>query len=291
MMMRKDKQCCGIARLVLCCGLMLAGRAASQVDSAVDTPAAPAEAVVTQAQPDEQKKVLTNYVESGGDYLSLSNGYGYWAGGYARGVYEQGKNIWTAELNGQHEFGDAGVYMAAGDTYNFNSDWYGALTMGTSAGGFFWPRYRADGFLNKKWLGRKQWVTTAGLGYYVAKDVHRDHIFFLGSTYYFEKPWIVEEGIYFNVSNPGVVFAPAGFAAVTWGKNKQQYLTVRAGLGEEAYQLIGPTTSLSQFNSQTLTITWRKWIGTSWGMNVVGDYYHNPYYVRGGSSMGFFKDF
>jgi len=251
---------------------------------------APEPAVAT-AQPEAQIKQLTNYVETGADYMTLTNGFGSWSGGYSRGVYQQGKNIWNAEITGQHEFGDAGVYFDAGDTYNFNADWYGALTVGSSAGGFFWPRFRTDGFLNKKWLGRKQLITTAGVSYDMAKDVHRDHTFYLGTTYYFQKPWIVEEGLYLNISHPGAVFAPAGFVAVTQGHNKQQYITVRAGFGEEAYQLIGPTATLSQLNSETLTITWRKWMGPNWGFNFVGDYYHSPFYLRGGSTFGFFKEF
>src|SRR5579872_184867 len=281
------------AALALWLTVAIVARAGAQVDVATadPLPAAPVEGVVTQSEPEAQVKVLTNFVESGGNYLTLSNGYGHWDGGYVRGAYQQGKNVWTGEINGQQEFGDAGVYVAAGDTYTFNSDWYGSLTLGTSAGGFFWPRYRVDGFLNKKWLGRKQWIATIGTGYYAAKDVHRDHSVLVGTTYYFEKPWILEEGMYFNISNPGVVFAPAGFVAVTRGKDKQQYFTVRAGLGEEGYQLIGPTTTLTQFNSQTVTITWRKWLGKAWGMNMVGDYYHSPFYTRGGSSFGFFKDF
>ena len=250
----------------------------------------PAEQVVSD-QPAAETKSLTNFVETGGSYQTLTNGYGYWGGGYARAVYEKGPDVWDAEVNGQHQFGDTGVYFAAGDTHTFSPDWYAALTVGSSAGGFFWPRFRTDAFLNKKWLQRKQWITTAGFGYVAAKDVHRDNIFYLGSTYYFEKPWIVEGGTYFNVSNPGRVFAPAGFVAVTQGRNKQQYLTLRAGFGEEAYQLIGPSVTLTQFNSETLTITWRKWLGPNWGFNVIGDYYHSPFYMRGGSSFGFFKEF
>jgi YaiO family outer membrane protein len=236
-------------------------------------------------------KQLTNFVEAGSDYLGLDNNFGSWAGGYARGVVTKGSNIWSAEVNGQREFGDAGVYFAAGDTYNFNPDWYGSATVGSSVGGFFWPRFRADGFINKKWMARKQLITTFGLGYYAAKDVHRDHSFFVGSTYYFTKPWILEEGIRFNVSNPGSVFSPAGFVAVTQGRNQRHYLTFRAGFGKEAYQLVGPTVTLTNFDSQTFTFTWRQWLGTNWGINMVGDSYHSPFYARGGASFGFFREF
>jgi YaiO family outer membrane protein len=234
---------------------------------------------------------LTNYVEAGGDYLGLTNNFGHWAGGYARGVVAQGNNIWNAEVNGQYEFGDDGVYLGAGDTYNFNPDWYGSVTIGSSVGGFFWPRFRGDGFINKKWMNHKQLITTFGFGYYAAKDVHRDHSFFVGSTYYFTKPWILEEGIRFNVSNPGSVFSPAGFVAVTQGQNLHHYLTLRAGFGVEAYQLVGPTVTLNDFQSQTVTVTWRQWVGKNWGVNLVGDGYHSPFYVRGGASFGFFREF
>ncbi len=266
------------------------GQAQQAPQSPAATANAPAQSLVS-APADTDVKPLTNYVESGGNYLTLTNGFGYWAGGYFKGVYEKGNSVWNAEVNGQHEFNDAGVYVGVGDTYTFNSDWYGALTVGSSVGGFFWPRFRTDGFINKKWLGRKQWITTFGVGYYSAKDVHRDTSFFLGTTYYFDKPWVVEEGVYLNLSDPGKVFSPAGFVAVTQGREKHHYVTVRAGLGVEAYQLIGPTTSLDDFQSQTLTITVRKWMGENWGFNFVADYYHNPYYMRGGSTLGIFKDF
>jgi YaiO family outer membrane protein len=261
-----------------------------------DAGIAPAEQTIP-LQPDADippqpgPRQLTNFAEAGGDFLHLTNGFGHWAGGYARATATTGKNVWNAEVNGQYEFGDAGVYLAAGDTHTFNPDWFGSLTVGSSVGGFFWPRFRTDGFINRKWMSRKQLITTFGVGYYAAKDDHRDHSFFLGSTYYFAKPWIVEEGIRFNVSNPGSVFSPAAFVAVTQGRNKQHYFTVRTGFGKEAFQLIGPTVSISDFPSQTITVTWRQWIGTNWGMNLVGDYYHNPYYQRGGTTLGVFREF
>ena len=280
------------AAVFLVLGFALSSMARAQDTSQlpIATTNSPSQTLVS-APVEADSKPLTNYVESGGNYLTLTNGFGYWAGGYFRGVLEKGNSVWNAEVNGQREFNDSGVYVGLGNTYTFNPDWYGSLTVGSSVGGFFWPRFRTDGFINKKWLGRKQWITTFGVGYYSAKDVHRDTSFFLGSTYYFDKPWVVEEGVYLNLSDPGKVFAPAGFVAVTQGREKHHYITVRAGAGEEAYQIIGPTTTLTDFQSQALTITVRKWMGHDWGFNFVADYYHNPYYTRGGSTLGLFKDF
>ena len=279
--------------VLLILSLAFALRANAQQDAApADPPRSSQQTPGTVTPPTPApEKILTNYVEAGGSYRQLSNGFGRWSGGYARGVLAQGKNIWSGEVNGQHEFGDAGVYLAAGDTYNFNSDWYASLTLGSSVGGFFWPRFRVDAFVNRKWAERKQLITTFGFGYYAAKDVHRDRSFFLGTTYYFQGPWIIEDGVRFNISNPGTVFSPSGFVAVTEGRNKQHYVTVNAGFGQEAYQLIGPTAVLTRFASQTLTITWRQWAGKNWGFNLVADYYHSPFYQRGGGSLGLFKEF
>jgi YaiO family outer membrane protein len=242
------------------------------------------------AQP-APEKILTNFVEAGGSYEQLSNNFGRWSGGYARAVVTTGQNTWSAEINGQHEFGDAGVYMDVGDTYVFNDDWYAALTVGSSVGGFFWPRSRVDAFLNRKWLARKQLITTLGFGYDHAKDVHSDHSVFVGTTYYFNKPWILEDGVRFNISDPGTIVSAAGFVAITQGRNKQHYLTLNVGFGQEAYQLVGPTAVLTRFPSQTATLTWRQWIGKNWGLDFVADLYHSPYYHRGGGSLGFFKEF
>ncbi|HTR48826.1 MAG TPA: YaiO family outer membrane beta-barrel protein [Verrucomicrobiae bacterium] len=272
-------------------GFSLAARA-QQDPAPGDPPQTPAQQPTAPAPPaPAPEKILTNFVEAGGSYRQLTEGFGDWSGGYARAVYTAGKNTWSGEINGQHEFSDGGVYLAAGDTYDFNQNWYASLTLGSSVGGFFWPRFRADAFVNRKLKSRKQLIATLGYGYYASKDVHSDQSVFAGTAYYFAKPWILEDGVRFNVSNPGTVFSPSGFFAVTQGSNKKHYITVNAEFGEEAYQLVGPTTVLNRFNSQSLTITWRQWTGKNWGFNLVADYYHSPFYERGGGSFGFFKEF
>ncbi len=262
---------------------------------AQDTPAAttalsePISIPNTASSPFE--KMATNCLETGGEYRALTNGFGSWSGGYVRGVLGTGKDILNGEVSGQHEFGDAGTYFALGDTHNFTANTYASLTLGSSAGAFFFPRFRGDAFVNQKWLERKQLITTIGFGYYAAKDPHRDRNFSLGTIYYFKRPWILEDGVRFNVSNPGGVFSPSAFVALTQGRNKQHYITGRVGYGQEAYQLIGPTDLLSSFRSRTVTITWRQWIGSNWGVNGVADYYGNPYYTRAGTTLGLFREF
>src|ERR1043166_8715723 len=106
--------------LILSMAFVCASRAqenAALPSSSQESPQSPGEVV----QPAELK-LLTNYVEGGGNYLALTNGFGNWTGGYARGVVVQGKNIWNAEVNGQREFGDAGVYFGGGDTYKLHPE-------------------------------------------------------------------------------------------------------------------------------------------------------------------------
>lgn len=276
--------------LICCCAIASPLSAQNATASAVAAPVQE-ESPMNVPQKPADPVLLNNYVESGGNYIFLTNNFGHWAGGYIRSSITKGRNVWNAEVNGQSEFDDSGVYFDGGDTFTLNQDWYASLSAGSSVGGFFWPRFRTDEFINKKWLKQKQWITTLGFGYDSAKDPHRDHSFYIGTTYYFQRPWIAESGIRFNISNPGRVFSPAGFVAITEGRNNHHYVTVRLGAGEEAYQLIDPTLTLSDFQSQTVTVTWRQWIGQHWGINFVGDYYHNPFYSRSGPSIAFFKDF
>ena len=246
----------------------------------------------TEEAPPAELKLLTDYVESGGNYLALTDRL--WQLDRricprchrAEKQYLECRNQWSARIRRCRSIFWGGRHLQL----------QLRLVRLTHAGLQRWRAFsglvsgRTDS-LNRKWGGRRQLITTVGFGYYAAKDVHRDHSFFVGSTYYFKKPWILEEGVRFNISNPGSVFSPAGFIAVTQGRNQQHYVTIRAGLGKEAYQLVGPTSTITDFHSQTLTITWRRWVGPHWGVNVVADYYHNPTYMRGGTSVGFFKEF
>ena len=67
--------------LILLSGVVLALQAQGQ--SSPESNPAPVPMPVA-AQPEAQSKQLTNYVETGADYMTLTNGFGSWSGGYTR---------------------------------------------------------------------------------------------------------------------------------------------------------------------------------------------------------------
>jgi YaiO family outer membrane protein len=235
---------------------------------------------------------ITGFIETGVNYYLLNGAQKNWFGQYLRGVVDVAqKNIWNYEVVHEQEFGDAGTFFSLGYTHAFDAEWHSTVSMGSSAGGFFWPQFRVDAFLSRKWLEKRNLVTTIGFGYYDAKDLHHDLNLFIGATYYFESPWIVEAGLHYNISQPGSVTAPGPFAAVTYGRNKEHYLVLRVGIGREAYQVVGPDVAITDFASQVVTLTWRQWLTREWGFRLLTEYYHNPTYERVGFEIGIFRDF
>jgi YaiO family outer membrane protein len=235
---------------------------------------------------------LSGFIETGLNYHILTDGQEDWFGQYLRGAVDiEHRNIVTYEVVHEEEFGDDGTFFSVGLTHVLNPDWYGSLSVGTSAGGFFWPKVRVDAFVSKKWLEQRNLITTIGFGYYDAKDVHYDFSAFIGAAYYFESPWIVEAGLRYNFSQPGNVTAPGPFAAVTYGRNKAYYIVLRVGIGREAYQVVGPDEAITDFASQVVTLTWRHWLTQQWGFKLQTEYYHNPFYERVGFEGGVFWDF
>ncbi len=234
----------------------------------------------------------SGFVEAGGNYHDVSDNFGNWLGEYLKGeVQTDPNNRWNAELLNQRAFKSTGQYGNIGNTHTFNEDWFSSINAGVGDGGFYLPRYRIDAFINKKWLADRQLVTTFGLGMVKAMDVHKDKSLFLGATYYFKTPWIIQGGVRFNKSDPGNVYSSSQFVAVTQGEDKKHFVTLRVGFGKEAYQVIGPSQTLSDFSSQQVSLELRQWVRPDWGFNVRGERYHNPNYDRTGINFGVFKEF
>lgn len=232
------------------------------------------------------------HVEFGAERARLSNGFEDWSGFYTRGVWQaNANNVLNFEIARQDRFGEQGTFFSLGDTYTFNEDLYGSLTLGTSTGASFLPRFRADAFINRKLLPKKNLVATLGFGLYEAREIYKDRSLYVGATYYFPTPWIVEGGVRFNRSNPGSVDSRSQFIAITNGRDKQRYITARYEWGNEAYQIVGPGAALSDFDSDVFSLTLRQWLGEKQGVNVVAERYKNPFYSRNGLSAGYFREF
>lgn len=233
-----------------------------------------------------------SYVQLDIGYADLSSGFSNWNDQTLRlnlGLTE--KDRLSAEISSQNHFDDKGTFYGLAYTRIVNDTWYGSVHLGSSDGGFFLPRSRVDVFINRKWLNSKNLVTSFGAGYYEAKDGHVDRNVLLSALYYFPGPWVVEIGGRVNRSDPGDVSSTRGFAALTYSQYKRMQVVLRYEDGNEAYQLIGESTALSDFPSSETSLTWRQLMTDSYGVHLLVNRYENPNYDRKGVQLGMFYDF
>ncbi len=232
------------------------------------------------------------YIEIGGDRNRLTDPNPPWTDIYVRGALNMSeKNVLNLDLERQARFGDSGYFGVFGLTHTFNSTVYASGFVGSSAGGAFLPKFRTDGFINIKMLPRKQFVANLGMGYDHSKLDNSALRYQLGGTYYFEHPWIIQGGTTITHANPGGAVASTYNLAVTQGRVKEHYITVRAELGREAYEVVNANSALVNFPIHIYDVTWRQWIGMNWGINASFERALNPYYNRNGATIGLFLDF
>ena len=145
--------------------------------------------------------------------------------------------------------------------------------------------------LYRKWLPQKNLVTSIGAGQYKAPDGHTDNNLSLGLVYYFDTPFVAEAGLRLNSSNPGAIKTQQQFLALTYGRVKENLVTLRHAWGQEGYQTIGATTQLVNFASKETSISWRHWFAPRTGVLISANSYTNPFYNRNGFNIGIFHDF
>lgn len=232
------------------------------------------------------------YIELGANRHAVTSDFGDWSGAYLKGAWRQSAStLWAAELVRQRAFHDRGTYAALGATHDLDPRSYVTLTVGAGDGDFFFPRLRADASYSYKWLSRAQLVTTFGVGYVDAQDVHRDTSYLGSLAYYFDAPWVIEGGVRANYSNPGSVSSTRRFLALTYGRERERFISVRTESGDEAYQLIGVGQVLVDFSSHLHSVSWREWIAPRTGFQLQLERYDNPFYERRGLVAGIFQDF
>ncbi len=230
-------------------------------------------------------------LELSSGFQNLSGGFGSWRDVTLRGAYGLPSHLLQAELSATRRFNQDGSFLGLSDTYTFNEDWYSSLAVGAGDGAFYLPRYRVDATLYRKLLTDRSLVSSVGLGYYKATDGHTDSSVSLGLAYYFSSPWIAEGGVRFNSSNPGAIRTQQQFAALTYGRFKQDLVTVRYASGGEGYQTIAANAQLVNFKSREASLSWRHWFAPRTGFLIGVNQYTNPSYNRSGLNIGIFHDF
>jgi YaiO family outer membrane protein len=203
----------------------------------------------------------------------------------------QGSSL-QAELMQERKFGAKGGVVALAYTATLSPDWFATGTLVAGNGGPNWANARADAQVSTKWLEQRQLVTSAAL-YRAEFDAGRsDSGLRLSATWYTELPAalpaVLEAGTTFNVSQPGRVHSAMPYVSATVGRAGQQYLSLRATSGTEAYQAIGLQTQLVNFRSRSQSATWRQWIGPQWGFTAQAEHYRNPTYQRKTLGVGLF---
>jgi YaiO family outer membrane protein len=194
----------------------------------------------------------------------------------------------NAELVQERKFGTKGGVLALAYTGTFAPDWFATGTLVAGNGGPNWANARADMQVSTKWLEQRQWVTSGALYHAVFDGSRSDSGVRLASTWYLAEPAVLEAGITFNISQPGSVHSKMPYASATFGRDGQQYLSLRATSGTEAYQALGLQSQLVNFRSRSQSATWRQWIGPQWGITAQAEHYRNPTYQRRTLGVGLF---
>lgn len=221
----------------------------------------------------------------------LTGPYSSWHHLTVRGVLEQNDHVIQGELSSKHEYDTSGTFVGLTDTVTVDDRNFASISVGVGDGAFYLPRYRLDGFLYKKWLPEKNFISALGIGYYDAPDGHVDLSVSLGGAWYFEQPLVVEAGIRFNRSSPGNVMTHQQFIAASYNPDPRNTLSTRVAWGTEGYLPLTPDTNLVNFNSQEASLAWRHRINQIWGASISINHYRNPTYERSGIDIGLSRHF
>lgn len=231
-------------------------------------------------------------LEAGGIYYKLNDGFADTHGAYVRGRLDaSAANQWRAEAVELSRFGEDGFYAAVGNVHQFDADWFSSLTIGSSSGGFYWPEIRTDASLSRRWLAGRNLVTTVGITYFDAKDIHSDTGFNFEAVWYSASRWIVQGGTTYNVSHPGSVGSVSGYVALSHAENGKRIVTARLGGGEQAYQPFADNRFNVGITFGQMRLSCKQWLGKHWGVNVAADSYLSSTYDQHGVEVGLFQEF
>ena len=201
---------------------------------------------------------------------------------------QPGGNVLRGEVLGEDKFDRRGGVAAVGYSAVLSPDWVAAGTLALGTGGPNWANQRIDAELSRSWGETRAFVTRAAL-YKAWFDDHRsDRGLRLALVAYLPGSLVLEAGTALNLSEPGAVHSAMPFASATLGRDGEQYLSLRLSRGSEAYlaTVFGPQPV--QFDSHSVGLNWRRWLGPQWGLILQAEQYGNPSYRRTTLGAGLF---
>ena len=216
----------------------------------------------------------------------VTNDFGNWAGFGLRGAVPAGdRDLMLFETRWQEAFHDRGVYGSIANRHAFGPRWFTTVSVGGGTGRFYFPDLRLDASLHRKWGASQRFISSVGVTYVRSKGVYRDVAAFGSVAGYFDNG-VFEFGGRVNWSDPGARASARGFVALTLGRFRSRWLTLRGEGGEESYQLIGPGQAIQSFSSQSASAEFEQWLSRGWSARAGAEWYHNPFYQRTGGRLG-----
>ena len=200
-----------------------------------------------------------------------------------------GGDVLRGELLSEDKFSRRGGVAAAGYSAVLSPDWVAAGTLALGTGGSNWANQRIDAELSRSWGESRAFVTRAALYKAWFNDHRSDRGLRLALVAYLPGSLVLEAGTALNRSEPGAVQSAMPFASATLGRDGEQYLSLRVSRGSEAYlsTVFGPQPV--QFDSHSVGLNWRRWVGPQWGFIVQAEQYGNPSYRRTTLGAGLFS--
>jgi YaiO family outer membrane protein len=200
-----------------------------------------------------------------------------------------GDNVWRAELLRERRFGVSGGVIGAGFSQGLGDTWFMGANLTLGEGGPNWPRQRLDLSLSSKLGARREFITQASAYRALYDNQRSDTGIGLALVSYATAPLVLQAGVVFNVSDPGAVHSRMFSASGSWGQEGQQFVSLRLAAGSESYQTLGVGQQLVDFQSRSLALAWRQWLGPRWGWSAQAEHYHNPSYERLSVGLGLFS--
>jgi len=220
-------------------------------------------------------------VELGGEYASLSAGLGNWEGAYGTFSYTPDpRDRFTLELAYASRFGEQGSAVTGVYQRDYSDDAYQVFSLTGTTAGLFWPSSAISTEYFHKAGGDHNWVIGVGGGYDASRTGNQDVFGVLELVRYLPADLVAEVGSRYNVSEPGTVTAPRGFAALSWLPAPGHEYVLKVDGGGEAYQEVGPEQVQTNFSSIELSAEAFVPIGGGRRIHARAEFYNNPFYDR-----------